>query len=104
MHGTRDIPQPDRHPRPDPVTLEHADRRDWRPWIAPERCNHVGLAFHIATPGQLWELCGACGTVLADDPPRCLATNKKFSRQCRPPARSDREYTTCAAHRPEMGR
>lgn len=85
------------------LTPRHADRWAWRPWIAPADCSHVARAFYLGTPELLTKLCGGCGTVLADELPRCPATNKKANRQCRRPVRTDLGYALCAAHRRERG-
>ena len=91
-----------RVPRP-PLTLEHADRWTWRPWVDPARCDHPYRAFYHGTPERLTKRCGGCGAVLTSDLPRCPATNKKTSRQCRLPARVELGYRTCAAHQPDRG-
>ena len=85
------------------IILTHSDCWAWDPLIDPARCPHATRAFFVGTPERLRKLCGGCGAVLADDLPRCPATSKKANRQCRLPARTDRGYATCAAHRPDRG-
>ena len=105
MQPSPSVPRPDIATRPErgTLTLEHADRWTWRPWMDPARCPHAVRAFLVGTPERLRKLCGGCGIVLANDLPGCPATIKKSNRQYRLPARSDPGYPTCAAHRPERG-
>ena len=84
------------------LTLEHADRWTWYPWINPARCHHVVSDFDHGTTGRLTNRCGGYGTALLADLPRCPATNKKTSRQCRLPICAGLGYSTCAAHRAEV--
>ncbi len=86
------------------ILLDHADRWTWRPPVDVARCSHPYRAFLVGTPERLRKLCSGCGTVLAEDLPRCPATNKKSNRQCRRPVRTDLGHRTCAGHRPEAER
>ena len=81
------------------LTPPQADRRRWGLPLDPAQCRPAVRALFSEKrkrPRKLW---GRCGTVLADGPPRCRATNRKSNRRHPRPAEPELDFAARLAHR-----